>query len=74
MTEFHTFETTKAIRLHQDELLQDAAKFRMVHQTRANRLGWWQRTQMYVGSLLIAIGTRLQEPCQVTTATEAHAP
>jgi hypothetical protein len=74
MTEFHTFETAKAIHLHQDELLQDAAKFRMVHRTRANRLGWWQRTQMNVGSLLIAIGTKLQEPHRIATATEAQAP
>ena len=74
MTEFHTFETTKAIHLHQHELLQDAAKYRMVHESRANRLGWWQRTQMYVGSLLIAIGTKLQEPYRIATATEAQAP
>ena len=73
MSEFHTFETARAIRIHQDELLQDAAKYRLIRQSRANYPGWRQRIQVSAGSLLIAIGKKLQEPYQIATTGKAQA-
>jgi hypothetical protein len=73
MTECHTFETTKTIHMHQQALLEDAAKYRLIHQARATRPGWWQQTKISVGGLLIALGEKLQESHHTATVHKPQA-
>jgi hypothetical protein len=70
----YTPETKKTIDMHREELLQDATKYRLLRQIRADRAQLWrQRIQMGIGSLLIAVGKRLQKPYALTTASEPKA-
>lgn len=73
MFEVHSPENWKIIHMYQEELLQDAAKDRLLRRIEANRSQWRRRIQMGMGSLLIAVGKRLQEPYQIATAREARA-
>jgi hypothetical protein len=67
----YTPETKKSIDMHRDELLQDATKYRLLRQIRAQRAQLWrQRIQIGLGNLLIAVGTRLQEPYRLATVSE----
>ena len=67
----YTPETKKTIDMHRDELLQDATKYRLLSQIRAQRAQLWrQQIQMGLGNLLIAVGTWLQEPYALATASE----
>ena len=66
----YTPETKMTIDMHRDELLQDATKYRLLRQIRAERAQLWrQRIQMGIGSLLIAVGKRLQKPYALATAS-----
>ena len=73
MFEVHSPENWKIIRMYQEELLQDAAKDRLLCQIGANRSQWRRQIQMGIGSMLIAVGKKLQEPYQIATAREARA-
>ena len=73
MFEVYTPENWKMIRRYQEQLLADAARDRLLCQIGANRSQWRRRIQMGIGSLLIAMGKKLQEPYQIAIAREAKA-
>lgn len=73
MSECHTFETIKIVHMHQQALLQDAAKYRLIRLAKANRPGWWQHVKTSIGSLLIAVGKKLQEPHNTATVHKPQA-
>ena len=63
MPDLYTPGTKKLIDLHRMELLQDAARHRLLCQIRTSRAqALRQSVQVTVGRLLIAIGSRLLEP------------
>ncbi len=67
MSECHTFETIRTVQMHQQALLQDAAKYRLIRLAKASRPSWWQHVKTSIGGLLIAIGKKLQEPHDAAT-------
>ena len=73
MFEIYTPLNQEIIRMYREKLLQDAAKDRLLCEIGANRSQWRRRIEMGIGSLLIAMGKKLQEPYRIATAREAKA-
>ena len=67
-----TDETARMIKLRQQELLEDAARYRLVRRrTVGRRVG--QRIRVALGRALVAVGQKLQEPYRVSTRREVEA-
>ena len=67
-----TEETSQMIRLRRQELLEEAARERLIRSGTAGRRAG-QRIRVALGKALVAIGRKLQEPYVVATRREVEA-
>jgi hypothetical protein len=61
------------IELHRQDLLQEAMHDRLLRQARQGRAPLYCRLLARVGSLLIAVGQKLQEPYALTVPAKVKA-
>lgn len=73
MMEFYTSLNEDLVRLHRQQLLQEAARDRLLRESRHLRPGLMQTLRTRLGRLLIAAGEKLQEPYTLHNSHPARA-